>query len=283
MKILLTGSTSFLGKHLIPILEKEGYELWHLVRIPRGFLRELIWDFCSPLPENIPRVAAVIHLAAKVDFGLKFDPEQYTVNVLSAGHLARYANENGAMMVFSSTAIVHGNESSIGKGTPLSPLNHYAMTKLLAEELIRMSCRDYRILRIGGIYGLGGPVHLGLNRSITEAFYNKVVPVLKGPGQALRNYILAGDLAKWIAALVGERQAGAEARTQTLYCAGSEVMTIQDYLRQISLILTGMEDCRREDGPEGKDFIIESDAPPFVLTKFEDYLKFILKQRKVSQ
>lgn len=282
MKILLTGSTGFLGQNLAPVLERQGHELWHLVRSPKGFAHEIRWDFSSKLPAEIPSVDGVIHLAAKVCLGQDLDQEQYAVNVISTGYLAQYASQNGSWLIFSSTAVIHGDEPSIGKMTVLKPLNHYAMTKILAEDLIRMWCDNYRILRIGGIYGLDGPAHLGLNRSISEAFYHKTAPVLKGSGQALRNYIAVNDLARWIAELVGECQSVGSRGTRVIYCAGPETMAIKDYLRSISLILTGSHSYHMQEGLEGKDFVIEGDIPPFTLTKFEDYLKFLLKERKVS-
>jgi len=280
MKILLTGSTGFLGKELTPVLEQAGHDLWHLVRSPKGFAREICWDFCSRLPMDVPRVDGVIHLAAKAYFGSDLDKEQYAVNVLSAGHLAKYAHENGALLIFSSGVIVHGNVSLIGKETPLNPLNHYAMTKLLAEELIKTWSDDYCILRIGGIYGLDGPTHLGLNRSISEAFYHKTVPVLRGSGQGRRNYILVSDLARWIAALMDERQAGGRRASRVIYCAGSETIAIRDYLRSVSSILADTENCEEKEGSGSMDFLVEGDTSPFVQTKFEDYLRELLHERK---
>ena len=54
MKILMTWTSSFVRKHLIPLLEDAGYVIYHLLRETKGFQRESIWDFQEALPEDIP-------------------------------------------------------------------------------------------------------------------------------------------------------------------------------------------------------------------------------------
>ena len=66
MRILTTGSTGFTGKCLLPMLEESGYEIYHLVRNKKEFKNEFVWDFISPLPEEVPPCDVVIHLAAIV-------------------------------------------------------------------------------------------------------------------------------------------------------------------------------------------------------------------------
>ena len=60
-------------------------------------------------------------------------------------------------------------DSSVNADTP------YGKSKWLAEELIRMSGVNHCILRIGGVFGLNGPMHLGLNRTILNVI-EKISP-----------------------------------------------------------------------------------------------------------
>src|SRR5262245_48155721 len=99
MKILITGATSFIGKSLLPLIE-EGNEIYYLVRAPRGFSREILWDFRSPLPEEIPVCDVVIHLAACVHFGEAFLADVYEVNTLATLHLTNYAKKHNAYFIF---------------------------------------------------------------------------------------------------------------------------------------------------------------------------------------
>lgn len=272
MNILLTGSSSFVGRHLLPLLHKNSWQIWYLMRKPEGLKNEIIWDFKSELPLGIPRLDIIVHLAAKPYFGPDFDFEQYIVNTISTGALASLAKKNRALFIFTSAVIVHGNAALMGRSTPLRPLNNYAMSKMLAEAIIRQWTEDYIFLRIGGIYGLDGPEHLGLNRSINQAYYHQVVPKLQGNGEAKRNYICVKDVARWIEELIHERESGIVPKERILYLGGPETLTIKEYLIFLTKTLTSFEQPILEDGLPARDFVLEADAPAFKLTTFKGYL-----------
>ena len=103
MRILTTGSTGFTGKCLLPMLEDSGYEIYHLVRNKKGFKNEFVWNFMSPLPEEVPPCDIVIHLAAHVNFGQNLEIIQYNVNTVSTIKLSAYAKAHNAYFVFAST------------------------------------------------------------------------------------------------------------------------------------------------------------------------------------
>jgi len=68
MKILISGSTGFLGTPLVKILENEGHTVFHLVIKPAGLDREILWDASKNFieKEKIPRdIDAVINLAGE--------------------------------------------------------------------------------------------------------------------------------------------------------------------------------------------------------------------------
>lgn len=277
MRILMTGSTGFVGKYLVKTLEYSGYEIWHLVRNKKGFKNEFVWNFVSPLPEAIPPCDIVIHLAAHVSFSKNLEIIQYNVNTISTMKLVAYARNHEAYFIFSSTIGVHGSQCAvIDEGKPVNLENHYALSKYLSEEVVKTYLDNYSVLRICGIYGLDGPEHLGLNRAISNAVHKKIVPVLKGPGKAKRNYICVNDVARWILHLIRKYEViahSAETGTkEILYLADSEVMTIENYLEFIvETILPGME-LERIDGPESSDLIVKTSPAPFPQLTFRQYL-----------
>lgn len=279
MNILLTGSSSFVGRHLLSLLNKTPGQLWHLVREPKGFKNEIFWDFKSEMPLNLPRFDVIVHLAAKPYFGHDLDLEQYSINTISTGKLACLAKKSRAFLIFASAAIVHGDASLINRATPLKPQCNYAMTKILAEEIIRQWTEDFVSMRIGGIYGLDGPTHLGLNRSISEAFHRRIVPIIKGNGQAKRNYICVNDVAKWISTIIHERTTIDISEDKVLYIGGPEILTIKNYLTSVARILSDSQGPVMEDGPLTADCIIEATSAPFPLTMFDEYLH-LLKQKR---
>jgi len=278
MKILMTGGSSFVGKHLLPLLEDARYDIHHLLRETRGFQQESIWDFKEDFPKALPVCDVVLHLAAYVDFGTGMGVEQYEVNTVSTAKLVKYCQKTNAFMVLASMVGVHGTEESISQDVPIAPSNHYAMSKYLAEQIVRLFLEDAAILRIAGIYGLNGPSHLGLNTAITNSLYLQQPPTLKGSGKARRNYICVNDVAKWIFQLVQDWQTqqmpvrGCSRNLETLYLAGTETMTVEQYLREIVKTLLPGRELILQKGGEPEDCVVRPTPPPFALTSFTDYL-----------
>ena len=281
MRILMTGSTGFVGKYLVKTLEYSGYEIWHLVRNKKGFKNEFVWNFVSPLPEAIPPCDIVIHLAAHVSFSKNLEIIQYNVNTISTMKLVAYARNHEAYFIFSSTIGVHGSQCAvIDEGKPVNPENHYALSKYLSEEVIKTYLDNYSVLRICGIYGLDGPEHLGLNRAISNAVHKNIVPVLKGQGKAKRNYICVHDVSQWILHLVNNYETISRSTKtgikEIIYLACQEVLTIENYLNHIvEEVLPGMK-LERIDGPESSDLIVKTSPAPFPQLTFKQYLESLL-------
>ncbi len=285
MRILITGSTGFVGKVLVKMLEESGHEIIHLVRTKKGLKNEILWDFKSALPEEVPQCNAVIHLAAHVDFGLNINIMQYNVNTVSTIRLSDYARHQNAYFVLASMIGIHGYKHERFSGdTPIDPEDHYSMSKYLAEEVVRTYIDNYSILRICGIYGLDGPGHLGLNNAISNAIHKNEAPVLKGPGKAKRNYICVLDVARWILYLLDHfntaSTSGKEKTQEVLYLASPEILTIEDYLQAIGDIILPDMDITRIKGSESRDYIVNESPAPFNLIKFREYLKDILVREK---
>ncbi|MCP4613877.1 MAG: SDR family oxidoreductase [Planctomycetes bacterium] len=281
MKVLMTGSTGFVGKQLARMLHANGHKICHLVRRKTGLQNEIFWDFVSDLPKELPAYDVIVHLAAHVDFGQQLQLVQYNVNTVSTIKLAAHAQSCNRYFVLASMIGVNGsNKTLIDEDTPINPESHYALSKYLAEEIVKAYVENYSILRICGIYGLDGPQHLGLNQAITNAIYRKAAPVLKGSGKSRRNYICVYDVAKWILHLIERdeiRSSYTESITQEiLYLAGPEIMSIREYLTCIvDTILPGMK-LEKVDGPDTPDLIVKSPIFPFAQVTFKDYLRTLI-------
>ncbi len=281
MKVLMTGSTGFVGKQLARMLHDNGHKISHLVRRKTGLQNEILWDFVSDLPKELPPCDVIVHLAAYVDFGQQLQPIQYNVNTVSTIKLAANAKLCNRYFVLASTIGIHGsNRTWIDENTPINPESHYALSKYLAEEIVKTYVENYSVLRICGIYGLDGPPHLSLNQAISNAIHQKTAPVLKGPGESRRNYICIYDVAKWILHLIEEdeiRSSDTEAPTQEiLYLAGPEIMSIKEYLTCIvDTILTGTK-LEKVDGPDTPDLIVKSSISPFAQITLREYLRTLI-------
>ena len=241
MKILLTGASGFIGKHLYPLLSE--HDVYPLVRHPCGLKNEIICDLESLNTRYLPYVDVVIHLAAKVDFDSSLN-DLINVNVIATDKLAEYAKSNNAQFIYTSTIMVHGKDADhMERDTEINPDTPYAYSKWLGEKLIRATNIHYCILRLAGVYGLGGC--LGLNKTIEDAL-SGIYPRLDKDG--LRNYIYVKDVAKIIRKMIDLKFKG------TYLIAGRELLLISDMLRMINEVFEFDNDIEVKN--RGRDQIV---------------------------
>lgn len=277
MRILITGISGFVGRHLEKLLKSSEFEIFKLVRNEKGNGKEFVWDFKSDLPAKVPACDVIIHLAACVDFGINLNIAQYDANTISTLKLAAYAQKHNAYFILASMAGIHGTKLSlIDDKTPIDPENHYAVSKYLAEEAVKTFANNYTILRIGGIYGLDGPSHLGLNKAINNAIYKKEPPVLYGTGYAKRNYICVIDVARWILSLIKKYKASNKKIKEILYLASTEIMSIEEYLQAIADVVLKNGKLIRTEGNEATDWIVTPSEPSFNFRTFRGYLNSLI-------
>lgn len=156
MKIAVTGSNGFIGRHLLPKLKEGGYDIIELNRSNGFDLSE------ESVVEKIPDADIVIHLA-----GLSFVPESYDIpatyyrnNINSTLNVLEYCRRSGAHMIFLSSYVYGIPEYlPIDEGHPIRSLNPYGESKIIAERLCEAYHRDFKtaitIFRPFNIYGPG--------------------------------------------------------------------------------------------------------------------------------
>lgn len=135
MKILLTGSDGFTGRHFAEMARTVGHEVVPLtadLTDPETLQREVL----ATAPD------AVVHLAAISFVGHADDNAFYTVNVIGTMNLlAALAQLPQAprRVLLASSANVYGNceASPISESQSPAPVNHYAMSKLAMEHMSR--------------------------------------------------------------------------------------------------------------------------------------------------
>lgn len=145
-RVLLTGANGFTGKHVRAELERAGYTVCSaVVGAPRG-TQETTLDITSP--DNCRRAVErlrpdfLIHLAA-ISFVQHADADAfYRVNVIGTMNLLQAMSDVGVAprrLVIASSANVYGNTASgmIDETQPPQPVNHYAVSKLAMEYMVK--------------------------------------------------------------------------------------------------------------------------------------------------
>lgn len=153
MKILITGSSGFLGRRSAAHFASLGHTVLAPARTQlditdEGAVQE--W-FQKHQPE------AVIHCAAVSDTGLcQKDPEgSARINVTGSTNLAAACAVTGAKFVFCSSDQVYAGNSLPGphrESEILSPGNVYGRQKLLAEQQCQTICPETVSLRLSWMY-----------------------------------------------------------------------------------------------------------------------------------
>ena len=165
-RVLITGATGFLGGHLATHLRAKGFEIVATGRNERKLAKlqaqgfsAFQHDFSLSVPHCDP-VDAIVHCAAlSSPFGRLKEFQRANVkatrNVVKLAHkmrVARVVNISSPTLYFAFKDTI-----SITENAPLPPpINHYARTKAIAENLMmaapEVGCVN---LRPRGLYGTG--------------------------------------------------------------------------------------------------------------------------------
>jgi nucleoside-diphosphate-sugar epimerase len=148
-RVLLTGANGFTGVYMRAELEAAGYQVvGAVVGVPAG-PGEVALDITSP--DNCRNVMQsvrpdyLVHLAA-ISFVQHADAEAfYRVNVIGTLNLLQALADAGVPLrraLIASSANVYGNATAgvIDESQPPQPVNHYAMSKLAMEHMVRTWC-----------------------------------------------------------------------------------------------------------------------------------------------
>jgi len=253
MRILLTGSSGFIGSALLPRLEREGHEVWQLLRYVSGG-RYDYWErqrkvFADLRDHDAVRSAvhdvapdAIIHLGAitPVSFSFMSAVDVFEVNALGTINLANVAMDEGVEhFVHASTSECYGIQRKfpIREDANLNPTSPYAVAKIAAEHHLRLLREIYgfpvTIIRPFNSYNRANVRnrHYAVERAITMALERRHIR-LHNP-RPVRDFLYRDDHVEAYVRCIENRRAIGETIN---VCTGRGV-TIEEMARLVARLV----------------------------------------------
>lgn len=209
-KILLTGASGFLGKHIYNYLKQQEIEI---ISIGRSPLNDIVCDLSIEVPFlDSDALSLVIHAAGKAHSIPKTAEEKeqfFSVNLQGTENLLKGLEKVGVpkQFVFISSVSVYGQQigTNINEEHCLMAEDAYGMSKIQAEKIVEEWSKRHNvictILRLPLLVGKEPTGNLSLLLKIIEKGYYFNI----GGGKAKKSMVLADDVAAFIpkVALVG--------------------------------------------------------------------------------
>ncbi len=237
--ILVTGASGLLGHKLTSMLLEKGYKVIglyysHEIPLNSNNLIKVKLDLRDRvrLEDLILKTKpdVIVHAAAYTDVdGCEVNRlDAWTINVEATRSIVRAARITKSYLLYISTDYVFDGERGFYREDDApAPINYYGLTKLIAEELVRVSDLLYTIVRPSAIYGIGvGKKNFAVFVAETLAKGGKVKALVDQYVSPTLNTLLARSLVE----VIEMRPMG------TLHIAG-ERMSRYDFAIKIALIL----------------------------------------------
>ena len=242
MRLLITGGTGFVGRHLLDEIAAGAgpCDLSEVVITSRNHadvgheVEQVRWDVCNP---DLPDVEfnAVIHAAtpASADLNARAPREMFDQIVVGARNVVDLCarQQQPPRLLFTSSGAVYGEmpdnltawpEDSDLAASPLDPKSAYANGKRAAEAMFALAghegvCRP-TIARLFAFSGRHLPLdrHFAIGNFVRDALAGGPICV-RGTGAAVRSYLDGDDMATWVLAALRK-----EPRNVDLIHVGSE-------------------------------------------------------------
>ena len=256
MRILLTGASGFIGRHLVSRLSS-AHELFVLERDPQRAaqnetIRVVVMDLARSL--NVSALPAeidiIIHLAqANVPFPQAAN-DLWAVNTSATQQLLDYGRRARArQFVLASTGDVYGRRIGLCEETdPAAPASYYGLTKRVAEMLAQ-AYSDYLrpcIVRLFQPFGPGQSDRL--IPKLADRIRKGQVIRLNKDDRPRMTPIYVDDVTRAVESAIGASFAG------VINIAGDRVVSVRELAQEIGRAL-GCEPFFEESGQEAADMM----------------------------
>lgn len=200
-KLLLTGSSGFLGKNITPLLIGQGYTVSSIDIAGATYN----CDLSNTVPKLNESFDIILHAAGKAHLVPRNEVENklfFDLNYQGTVNLCR-ALENSKLpksFIFISTVAVYGLETgeNITEAQPLMGTTPYALSKIQAEQFLAEWCKKNNvilsIIRPSLIAGPNAPGNLGaMVKSLKTGYYLSIAG-----GKSRKSILMIQDVANLV-------------------------------------------------------------------------------------
>ena len=227
-KILILGSSGFLGSHLVKFLLKNNEVVQFDMNPPpqkiadSEFIKGSILDK-TLVTSAMKDVDIVYHFAAMTDIDIVNETPAQAIEVNIAGTsnvLEACVQEKIERIIFSSSVYVYSEFGGVYKSTKQA-------CELLIEDYNEMHDLSYTILQLGSVYGPGAKQINLISRLINEALSLKEIHHY-GTGEEVRQYIYVEDVVQAAATSIDNNY-----KNKKIILLGNERITISELMDKI--------------------------------------------------
>nr|WP_315201304.1 NAD-dependent epimerase/dehydratase family protein [uncultured Flavobacterium sp.] len=229
MKILVTGAAGYIGSHVAERLKSLGNDVVGLDNFSdyydvslkklnakaletKGIVIEKIdlrfIEHIQALPTDFDYI---FHFAAQPGISATSSFEDYLGNnVVGTKNLLDFAlkNKKLALFVNIATSSIYGMNATFDESVPPTPVSHYGVTKLAAEQLVLESSRLGQLkacsLRLYSVYGPRERPEKLYTKLIASAFKNIPFPLYIGSKNHLRSFTYVQDIVDGVVSVIGK-------------------------------------------------------------------------------
>ena len=228
-KVLVTGSSGFIGSHVADALEKQGYNVVLFDAVLSKYRsknqEEFIGDILTldDIDKAMEGCDIVYHFAAQADIDSSSIGPTQTIqtNIIGTQNVLEVAKQKKVKrLLFASTIYVYSELGSFYK------VSKQACEKMI-EEYQKEYGLNYTILRYGSLYGPRANEFNSISNMLTQALQDKKI-VRRGDGEEIREYIYVKDAAQLSVQALNEEYAN-----KHLIITGAQTLRIKDLLQMI--------------------------------------------------
>ncbi len=262
MRILVTGGTGFIGSNLVMELTKDNHDLLITghdaeFKIPNFKGKYLQPSFLGLDFESIGKLDVLFHQAAINDTTFLDRNEMLRANYESSKKLFEYVISHGCKrIVYASSTAVYGNlPAPYRENGSVNPLNPYAESKVLLDELATKLAKEYPDVTIVGlrycnVYGRNEK-YKGKRATMIYQLAQQMLkgnPTIFKAGEQKRDYIYVKDV-------VQTNLLASQAKESCVVnCGYGKATTFNDIIKILNKILGLSRTPQYIDNPYGEAY-----------------------------